>query len=152
MKSAAQFTLIFFAALVLGCASKDNDSSPDEIPIGVTEETSESLPEPEKPPTGNIFTRVASSIGSIFPGDKKKAPEAVPAQPIGMVKQVNTPNKFVLIDATLPAAGIPGAKLVTINDGQETADLKLTALRSGSFLIADITGGSPEVGDKVFLP
>lgn len=140
--------------LLSACANKD---TPSEVPIGVTEESAgppvTPAPEPDNDkPSGTIFTRAARSLGNLLPGRREKVPEALPARSIGSVKQVNTPNRFVLIDAPQSASLKPGAELITVREASRTATLRLTALRSSSFLIADITEGSPESGDRVFVP
>jgi len=69
---------------------------------------------------------------------------------LGQIRQVNSESGFVLIDATVSSSAKPGDALVCIANQKETADLKLTTLRSASFVIADITSGTPSVGDRVY--
>lgn len=90
-----------------------------------------------------------SWLTRIFP-QRAKPPVAVPPTLIGQIRQVNIGNQFVLIDASSASSARPGEALVSISDRQETADLKLTTLRGGSFLIADIVSGEPSVGDRVY--
>lgn len=147
--------LIGVAALT-SCAKKDaagGQTAATTRTAGASPQPSGAAIQPaaEKPkiPLTMRLMAAVSSVGKIFPR-KQRPPQALPARPIGEVRQVNMDNRFVLIDGGSVGAIEAGAVLVTVSDQRETADLKLTALRSASFLIADITGGTPSVGDKVF--
>ncbi len=108
-------------------------------------------PEPTKPPVSlsqKLFGWT-SFLGKIFP-KKSKPPVAVPPQLLGQIRQVNLENQFVLIDASISNAAEPGDALVSIADQKETAILRLSSLRSSTFLIADIASGTPSVGDRVY--
>ncbi len=116
-----------------------------------------SAPPPPTAASGNATTpqepttrkSLFSWLPRIFP-QRAKPPVAVPPTLIGQIRQVNVGNQFVLIDASSASSARPGEALVAISDRQETADLKLTTLRGGSFLIADIVSGEPSVGDRVY--
>lgn len=108
-------------------------------------------PEPTQAPV-SITQRLfgwTSFLGKIFP-KKSKPPVAIPPQLLGQIRQVNLENQFVLIDASISNAAEPGDALVSIADQKETANLRLSSLRSASFLIADIASGTPSVGDRVY--
>lgn len=87
----------------------------------------------------------------IFP-PKKEVPKAQPAHLIGTVKLVNKEEKFVLVDTLSASSVATGDNLLCIMDERQTASLKMTSLRNPPFLIADITDGTPAVGDRVYAP
>jgi hypothetical protein len=71
---------------------------------------------------------------------------------IGTIKMVNKEDKFVLIDGASFQGAQAGDALVCITNQKETANLRMSTLKNPPFLIADITNGSPSVGDKVYKP
>lgn len=85
----------------------------------------------------------------IFP-PKPKPPTAQPVQLIGTIRQVNLDNQFVLIDTITNFSAAPGEVFVTLSKQSQTATLRMSALKSPPFLIADITDGKPAPGDRVF--
>jgi len=85
---------------------------------------------------------------------KKKPgpPQAHPPQWAGVVRMVNSGEKFVLIESQNPGAAQPGTIYLATNNGSETASLRMTSLKESPFLIADIVSGSPSAGNKIYLP
>ena len=83
---------------------------------------------------------------------KTRPPTAIPPTRVGEVKVVSLENQFVLIDAATLQGASPNDVLVCIANQQETAQLRLSTLKSPPFLIADIISGTPSVGDKVYKP
>lgn len=83
---------------------------------------------------------------------KKKTPTAQAPQLIGTIKMVNKEDKFVLIDGASFQGATAGDALLCITNQKETANLRMSTLKNPPFLIADITSGSPSVGDKVYKP
>lgn len=90
-------------------------------------------------------------MGKIFP-KKNKPPQAQAPQLIGVIKMVNTEDKFVLIDAVSYEGTEPGALLLCITNQKQTANLRMSGLKNPPFLIADIASGTPQPGDRVFRP
>lgn len=87
----------------------------------------------------------------LFP-KKAGPPQAQPPQLVGVIKMVNTEDRFVLIDAVSSQGTEAGALLVCIMNQQETANLRMSSLKNPPFLIADIASGTPAPGDRVFKP
>jgi hypothetical protein len=71
---------------------------------------------------------------------------------VGVVESVNPEQKFVLLRTELRMAVAPGSKLESHSSNGSKASLVVTPERKMNFLSADITGGSPSVGDVVILP
>ncbi len=143
MKISRMILLVSVLALS-GCVNKL--SLPAEpTPSTEAEAAADAEAKPKKPWTDSVF----GWTKKLFP-KKEKPPTAMPPQLLGQIRQVNPESGFVLIDATVSSAAKPGDALVCIANQQEKADLKLTALRSASFVIADITSGAPSVGDRVY--
>lgn len=86
-----------------------------------------------------------------FPSKKiEKPPPALPALPVGEIRQVNAEGKFVLVDTGSAVAVQPGEMFLALSEGKITAELKLTELKSPPFMIADIVSGQPAAGQKVY--
>ena len=139
-------TLRFFLlAGILACSGCANKSSLPPPPSAEAEPAADAATKPKKPWTESVF----GWTKNLFP-KKEKPPAAIPPRLLGQIRQVNSESGFVLIDATVSSSAKPGDALVCIANQKETADLKLTTLRSASFVIADITSGTPSVGDRVY--
>ena len=98
------------------------------------------------------ITRVFSwvgKVGAIFP-HKKKPPSALQPAWIGTIRLVNSQDKFVLIDGSNLNAAAPGDTLVALSSTRQSGMLRMTALRTPPFVIADILDGNPAVGDMVY--
>lgn len=159
MKSWLSFGVVAMAALGLtlgACATKKAAEAPPHAsptPAATATPTPTLGGTPPKPKKG-IFAQILTGFGLkelIFP-PKKEVPKALPAHLVGTVKLVNKEEKFVLID-TLTAGNVAaGDHLLCIMNERQTASLKMTSLRNPPFLIADITDGAPEVGDRVYAP
>jgi hypothetical protein len=135
---------ISVGGLLSGCANKKELSGNPEVAAA-------QVPEPPKPKASLMGTLFGwtSVFSKLFP-KKPEPPAAVPPQLLGEIRQVNGENQFVLIDASVSSSAKPGDALVCISGQKETASLRLTPLRSASFLIADIESGTPSVGDRVY--
>lgn len=73
-----------------------------------------------------------------------------PLQRVGVLTLVNEADGFVLIDSgSLPTPAI-GAKLVSYSGAVSSGQLKASDVRRRPFVVADIVGGTPRVGDEVF--
>jgi hypothetical protein len=90
---------------------------------------------------------------------KKKPPvEAAPevaekpsAKQIGKVSLIHPDYGFVLIQAGSGVTLTDGTELKCLGpDGKETAKLKATSARQGSYVTADIASGTPRKDDVVF--
>lgn len=83
---------------------------------------------------------------------KKPSMAAIPRPAyVGTVALVNADAGFVLIDqgqAFAPPVGVP---LKCYTGNTESGELATGPVRKRPFLIADIRGGSPQKGDRVFL-
>ena len=101
-----------------------------------------------------LSTSVFSWFGSIpnLLPRKAKPPQAQVPRLIGVVKTVNSEDRFVLIDATTFQGAEAGDLLVCIRDQKETANLRMSTLKNPPFLIADIASGTPSPGDRVLKP
>ncbi len=137
--------VIMAGALALSACANKPDVAGVATPETGAAPAAESADKPKKPWMESAF----GWTKKVFP-KKEKPPAATPSQLLGQIRQVNPESGFVLIDATVSSAAKPGDALVCIANQQEKADLKLTALRSASFVIADITSGEPSVGDRVY--
>lgn len=135
-----RFTLFAVACgmFLSGCAGRQTPAEP------TTGEAS-----PTEPAKAGGIVALLSLPTKLFPR-KPKTPQAVPAQLLGEIRQVNEDGRFVLIDASVSSAVEAGDLLVSLADKTQTAELKLTTLRSGSFFIADTISGKPAVGERVF--
>jgi len=86
------------------------------------------------------------------PAKKQAPPIATPVQWSGTIRMVNAEENFVLIEQAARLVEHPGEIYIAIEKGQEKGKLKMTSMKSYPYLIADIVGGDPEVGDKIYLP
>jgi hypothetical protein len=130
--------------------------TPKPSPTPKAPPTPKPTPDPNEPPKPrkSLVRQIFSGFGLldwIFP-PKKEVPKAQPAQLIGTVKLVNKEEKFVLIDTLTASSVATGDHLLCIMDERQTGSLKMTSLRNPPFLIADITDGTPAVGDRVYAP
>jgi hypothetical protein len=98
----------------------------------------------------NVISWIGA-IPNVIPR-KAKPPQAQVPRLIGVIKTVNTDDRFVLIDATAFQGAEAGELLVSIRDNKETANLRMSSLKTPPFLIADIASGNPSPGDRVFKP
>lgn len=105
----------------------------------------------EGPKEPSVFAKVLAKIPNPFP-KKARPPAAVPPQWVGVVRMVNAPERFVLIESNASSSAIPGETYLAIASGVETASLRMSALKNPPFLIADILSGTPNTGDKLYLP
>ena len=146
--------LLSLALLLMGgaCAKKAADGAPGSNPSAAVGAPSPA-PSPEAPkirkPILSYLFGWTSFWQKIFP-PKPKPPTAQPVQLIGTVRQVNLDNQFVLIDTITNFSAAPGEVFVTLSKQSQTATLRMSALKSPPFLIADITDGKPSPGDRVF--
>jgi len=111
---------------------------------------------------GKPATRAPSSHKSLFTwlghllipktAKKLKPPIATPVQWSGTIRMVNASENFVLIEQDAHLAEHPGEIYTAVENGQEKGKLKMTSMKSFPYLIADIVGGDPKVGDKIYLP
>jgi len=111
---------------------------------------------------GKSATKPPSAPKSLFswlghlpipkPAQKQSPPIATPIQWSGTIRMVNADEKFVLIEQSAHIPEQPGEIYIAIENGQEKGKLKMTSMKSFPYLIADIVGGDPEVGDKIYLP
>ncbi|MEI6033683.1 MAG: hypothetical protein WCS65_05320 [Verrucomicrobiae bacterium] len=104
--------------------------------------------QPQKPA---IWQQWLSKIASPF-HKKQKPPAALLPQWTGVVRMVNAPEHFVLIEANAMAAAVPGETYLSVARGLETASLRMTSLKNPPFLIADIVTGTPSAGEKIYRP
>lgn len=70
---------------------------------------------------------------------------------VGKVLMVNMLGAFVLIETGTNAAPVQGTALKTMRDGVETGVLTVSGERRGTVIAADITTGTPALGDDVML-
>lgn len=103
------------------------------------------------PPKPSILQMVLAKIPNPFP-KKQKSPAAVAPQWTGVIRMVNSAESFVLVESSAIPLVIPGETYLAVNNGLETATLKMTSLKNPPFLIADIVSGTPSPGDKIYLP
>lgn len=153
ISSFAAVTIVLSLALS-SCATKSTEPKPQPTPTP-TAATAAAAPRATPPPfKKNILSQILTGFGlweKIFPR-KKEIPKAQPAHLVGTVKLVNKEEKFVLIDTLTAGQVATGDNLLCIMNERQTATLKMTGLRNPPFLIADITDGTPEVGDRVYAP
>ena len=81
------------------------------------------------------MTSVFSLFGSIpnLLPRKAKPPQAQVPRLIGVVKTVNSEDRFVLIDATTFRGAEAGDLLICIRDQKETANLRMSTLKNPPF-------------------
>ncbi len=69
--------------------------------------------------------------------------------PMGSVHMVDPNGAFALIKSTRNFPVQEGAEIVTFSaDGTETSTLIVSPVRKGEFVTADVSQGSPRVGDR----
>ncbi len=134
--------------LVMACAATSCKSPPKkpDAPAAVAEG------QPAPSPNPATFLQKLSPfalLSKLRPHRTQPPVASLPTQ-IGVIRQVNIASQFVLIDAQMSSAAQAGDTLVVIADRKVTSELKLTALRAGSFLIADILTGEPRADDPVY--
>jgi hypothetical protein len=135
-------------ALVLaGCATKT--AAPSTRGAGAVQSQA-TTPKPKRPFRVNVISWIGA-IPNVIPR-KAKPPQAQVPRLIGVIKTVNTDDRFVLIDATAFQGAEAGELLVSVRDQKETANLRMSSLKTPPFLIADIASGNPSPGDRVFKP
>lgn len=139
MKAGISLTLCFMAC---ACASRQGANGAS-IPAAADK------PMPGLPWHVRASSWVSSGLGKVFP-KKEQPPRALEPHLLGEIKQVNQENGFVLLDASISSAASEGDELLCVADNRQTAVLRMTSLRSASFLIADIASGKPGVGDRVY--
>lgn len=111
------------------------------------------MPTPEpiklKPRGESIFSRAWHLV---FPR-KELPPAATLPQWIGTIKSVSENEGYALIDSQQGYYAIAeGEILNSIGGGSESGVLRVTADRNPPFFIADIVGGKPRAGDRVYSP
>ena len=133
--------LALFAALALpACAGKkENPIQPAPTAAAV------------KPPQLPFLQKCLAAVTGLFP-KKQKPPVALPPQWTGVIRMVNAPERFVLVEASSMDSVLPGENYLSISKGSETATLRMTSLKNPPFLIADIVSGSPAPGEKIYRP
>jgi hypothetical protein len=146
----ALFCLLLAGLIFAGCATKEKpaEGTPSPSPTPVQAAPAETVGKK----SGLWWLGYFSPrylMGKIFP-KKPKPPQAEAPRLIGTIKMVNKEDRFVLIDAVSVSGIQPGDALVCIVNQRESAFLRSSPLKNPPFLIADITGGSPSPGDKVF--
>jgi hypothetical protein len=139
--------VLLCSLLLASCASKT--PKPPAIHAGIVHSQS-AQPKSKRPFMTSVFS-VFGSIPNFFPR-KAKPPQAQVPRLVGVVKTVNTVDRFVLIDATTFQGAEAGDLLVCIRDQKETANLRMSTLKNPPFLIADIASGTPSPGDRVLKP
>ena len=107
-------------------------------------------PSGAKPPSSGASW--FGALSKILPPKKPKTPAAMPVDWAGTIRMVNTAENFVLIESESASPVIPGEKYLSVQDGRETGILLMTTLKAHPFLIADIVGGQPATGDKIYIP
>ena len=129
--------LLLAVVVVAGCASKG------AVNPGPAQGAAPSIPW-----TVSLFSWT-SVFSKIFP-KKERPPRAIEPVSVGIIRQVNVENRFVLMDSTSAVTAPAGEELIAVSDDRQTAVLRMTDLRSASFFIADILAGTPTVGDRIF--
>jgi hypothetical protein len=106
-------------------------------------------PASKPPPPRKPFL---DGLKKLFPKPKTPPPVATPVNWAGTIRLVNTADNFVLIEAESATALISSEYYLAVQNGSETGTLRMTSLKAPPFQIADITGGHPAVGDKIYIP
>lgn len=107
------------------------------------------VPTPQaKPPSMGLLSHFHFVF---FPSKKKTAQRALIPLWIGTITMVNHENHFVLIDSNAFYAVVPGKQLSCISQNRETGKVTISKDKNPPFFIADITSGSPQVGDRVYF-
>jgi len=82
---------------------------------------------------------------------KPSAPEATLPTWIGRVVMVDAEHRFVLVDTGAPLKLAAGQKMIAFRDRQRTSSLVVTPDNRPPFLAAEISDGTPALGDQVAL-
>jgi hypothetical protein len=130
------------------------DGQPVEQVVSEGDPTAPSAaaPTPVPAPTPPRENFIARMWHKIFP-KKEPPPSATLPQWIGTIKLVNERDGYVLIDSEqgyYPLAA--GEVLNAVGGGSESGVVRVTADRNPPFFIADIVGGKPRAGDRVYSP
>ena len=120
---------------------------------------------PPTPPRASPLTRlvVAGLLAALLPGcglvrgwlARKPAETTLDNAldlPVGTVVTLGSTRKFVVVRLSLAAPPATGELLEARFAGSRTAALRVTSVRQGKFLVADIESGLAEVGYEVFRP
>jgi hypothetical protein len=70
---------------------------------------------------------------------------------IGNIILVNEAARYVLIDTGMTPSPPPGAMLKSFTGNAISGELESGEMRHHPFVTADITSGSPQKGDRVFM-
>ncbi|MFZ4682175.1 MAG: hypothetical protein ACOYMS_06715 [Terrimicrobiaceae bacterium] len=148
--SASPFLIVCAFLLLSGCQTR---KAPPDPAAPAAAALPGSTPAPAAKPIRSPLAYLSplNWPGMLFP-KKAGPPQAQPPQLVGVIKMVNTEDRFVLIDAVSSQGTEAGALLVCIMNQQETANLRMSSLKNPPFLIADIASGTPSPGDRVFKP
>ena len=93
-----------------------------------------------------------SGLSKILPKKKPSPPVATPVNWAGTIRMVNKSENFALIETESAAPCVVGEKYISVQNGRESGTLLITSLKAHPFIIADIAGGEPSDGDKIYLP
>jgi hypothetical protein len=93
-----------------------------------------------------------SGLGKILPKKKPRHPVATPVNWAGTIRMVNKSENFALIETESASPCVVGEKYISVQNGRESGTLVITSLKAHPFIIADIAGGDPSDGDKIYLP
>ncbi|MGH8045615.1 MAG: hypothetical protein ACREKL_00080 [Chthoniobacterales bacterium] len=100
-------------------------------------------------PKENILSRTWHMV---FP-KKEEPPVATLPQWIGTIKLVNERDGYALIDSQQGYYAMPDGEILnSVGGGSESGVLRVTSDRNPPFFIADIVGGKPRAGDRVYSP
>lgn len=146
------FSLLLAVLLFGGCATKEKPVAGAPTPTPTPTPVQAAPAEPAVKKSGFEWLRYFSpryAMSRMFP-KKTPPPQAQAPRLIGTIKMVNKEDRFVLIDAVSVSGLQPGDALVCVVNQRESAFLRASPLKNPPFLIADITGGNPSAGDKVF--
>ena len=92
------------------------------------------------------------NLGNFLPKKKPTPPVATPVNWGGAIRMVNKNENFALVEAESATPCVVGEKYICVRNGRESGTLMITSLRAHPFIIADILGGDPCDGDKIYLP
>lgn len=104
----------------------------------------------KKPPTPPMS--LLRAFEKILPKKKPKPPAATPVDWAGTIRMVNRNENFALVEAQSATPCVVGEKYISVQNGSESGTLLITSLKAHPFFIADIVGGNPSDGDKIYLP
>lgn len=104
----------------------------------------------EKAPAASVSW--LGSLGKFLPKKKPSPPVATPVNWGGTIRMLNKNENFALVEAESATPCVVGEKYICVRNGRESGTLVITSLRAHPFLIADILGGDPCDGDKIYLP